>query len=151
MASAVRFDRQPFERTVRCRTVANVLSMGFVVRRWLPMLGGEVIESQQRIAVLVQAFRRLLVFHLIVLDESIKRSLGVSLGLGRPNLLQGAFGLRLLVLRQLGEHVGGLMHPTALLAAGRPDFADSFPEAERAVGDRQLRPHIEPPPFQIEQ
>jgi len=33
MASAVRFDRQPFDRTVRWRTVANVLSMGFVVRK----------------------------------------------------------------------------------------------------------------------
>src|SRR6266699_2079184 len=33
MASAVRFDRQPFDRIVRWRTVANVLSMGFVVRK----------------------------------------------------------------------------------------------------------------------
>jgi hypothetical protein len=30
MASAVLFDRQPFDRMVRCRTVAKVLSMGFV-------------------------------------------------------------------------------------------------------------------------
>ena len=33
MASAVLFDRQPLDRMVRCRTVAKVLSMGFVVRR----------------------------------------------------------------------------------------------------------------------
>ena len=32
MASAVLFDRQPFDRMVRCRTVAKVLSIGFVVR-----------------------------------------------------------------------------------------------------------------------
>jgi len=43
------------------------------------------------------------------------------------------------------------MDPTALLARGRPDLAGSFPEAERAVSDRQFRPHIEPAPFQIEQ
>jgi len=30
MASAVLFDRQPFDRIVLCRTVANVLSIGFV-------------------------------------------------------------------------------------------------------------------------
>src|ERR1700675_2516261 len=30
MASAVLFERQPFERIVRCRTVAKVLSIGFV-------------------------------------------------------------------------------------------------------------------------
>src|SRR5437868_1999394 len=29
MASAVLFDRQPFDRIVRCQTVAKVLSMGF--------------------------------------------------------------------------------------------------------------------------
>src|SRR4051794_34258793 len=31
MAIAVLFERHPLERTVRCRTVANVLSMGLVV------------------------------------------------------------------------------------------------------------------------
>ena len=30
MASAVLFERQALDRTVRCRTVANVLSIGFV-------------------------------------------------------------------------------------------------------------------------
>ena len=30
MASAVLFDRQPFDRMVRCRTVAKVLSMALV-------------------------------------------------------------------------------------------------------------------------
>ena len=30
MARAVLFERQPFDLTVRCRTVANVLSIGFV-------------------------------------------------------------------------------------------------------------------------
>jgi hypothetical protein len=33
IASAVLFDRQPFDRIVRWRTVAKVLSMGLVVRR----------------------------------------------------------------------------------------------------------------------
>ena len=33
MTSAVRWLRQPFVRTVRCRTVAKTLSIGFVVRR----------------------------------------------------------------------------------------------------------------------
>src|SRR3954447_3884592 len=41
IASAVLFDRQPFERIVRCRTVANVLSIGFVVSQVLPVFGGE--------------------------------------------------------------------------------------------------------------
>ncbi|MEY9405322.1 hypothetical protein ABIF79_011761 [Bradyrhizobium japonicum] len=31
---AVVDDNEPFVRTVLCRTVANTLSMGFVVRKW---------------------------------------------------------------------------------------------------------------------
>ena len=41
MASAVLFDRQPFDRTVRCRTVAKVLSMGFVVRKCFQCSAGK--------------------------------------------------------------------------------------------------------------
>ena len=39
--SAVLFDRQPFDRMVRCRTVAKVLSMGFVVRRCFQCSAGK--------------------------------------------------------------------------------------------------------------
>ena len=48
------FERYPFERTVRWRTVANVLSIGFVVRRCF-VLGREVVEGKQRFAILRQA------------------------------------------------------------------------------------------------
>ena len=51
---AVLFERHPFERTVRWRTVANVLSIGFVVRRCF-VLGREVVEGKQRFAILRQA------------------------------------------------------------------------------------------------
>src|SRR5713101_1045725 len=67
------------------------------------------------------------------------------------DFLQRAFGLRLLALRQLGEYVGGLVHPAALLARSRPDLASGLPEPERAVGDDELRGHVEPAPLQVEQ
>src|SRR5271169_2021446 len=41
MAIAVLFERHPLERTVRCRTVANVLSMGLVVRRCFQCSAGK--------------------------------------------------------------------------------------------------------------
>src|SRR5881392_3058568 len=41
MATAVLFERHPLERTVRCRTVANVLSMGLVVRRCFQCSAGK--------------------------------------------------------------------------------------------------------------
>jgi hypothetical protein len=41
MASAVLFDRQRFDRIVLCRTVAKVLSMGFVVRKCFQCSAGK--------------------------------------------------------------------------------------------------------------
>jgi hypothetical protein len=38
---AVVGDNEPFVRTVLCRTVANTLSMGFVVRRWSQCSAGK--------------------------------------------------------------------------------------------------------------
>ena len=37
----VLFERQPLDRTVLCRTVANVLSIGFVVRRCFQCSAGK--------------------------------------------------------------------------------------------------------------
>jgi hypothetical protein len=41
IASAVLFERQPFDRIVRCRTVANVLSIGFVLRKCFQCSAGK--------------------------------------------------------------------------------------------------------------
>ena len=41
MASAVLFDRNPFERIVLCRTVAKVLSIGLDVRRCFQCSAGK--------------------------------------------------------------------------------------------------------------
>jgi Transposase, Mutator family len=54
-------------------------------------------------------------FQRVALDEGVERQLGSDLRFGHPYLLQRAFGFRLLALRQLGEHVRGLVHPAALL------------------------------------
>src|SRR5206468_11166883 len=58
---------------------------------------------------------------------------------------------RLLAFRQLGEHVRGLVHPAALLARFRPDLTGRLPEPECAIGDNELRGHVEPAPLEIEQ
>src|SRR5271156_3604084 len=48
MASAVLFERRPFERVVLCRTVAKVLSIGFDVRKCfqgLVRLSGDLFDE----------------------------------------------------------------------------------------------------------
>jgi hypothetical protein len=130
MASAVLFERHPLERTVRWRTVANELSMTFVVRRC-----GKVVEGEQRVAILDQAFDRLVVFDALGFREGVECYERVLLGLGHPDLLQCTLGFRLLALRQLVQDIGGLVHPAALPARVGPYFFEGLPEAKRAIGD----------------
>src|SRR5262245_8803071 len=57
----------------------------------LPMLGREVVEGEQRIAILDQALDRLLVFGAPGLDQGVERHERILLGLGHPDLLQRAW------------------------------------------------------------
>jgi hypothetical protein len=43
------------------------------------------------------------------------------------------------------------VHPAALAARHGPHLLDRLPEAERAVGDRELRADREPAPLEVEQ
>ena len=65
----------------------------------LPVLGREVIEHQQCVAVFGQALGGLGVLQFVALDEGTEGRLRSDLGVGYPDLLQGAFGFRLLALR----------------------------------------------------
>src|SRR5205085_1161273 len=60
-------------------------------------------------------------------------------------------GFWLLALWQFVEDVGGLVHPAALLACGRPQLAERFPEAKRAVGDGEFGRDRQTSVLQIEQ
>jgi hypothetical protein len=111
----------------------------------------EVVERQQRIAVLGQAIGSSLVFDLVGFDKGFQCRNGILLGLGHPDLLQRALGLGVQALRHLVQDIGGFVHPAALLAGCRPHFAERFPEPERAVGDRNLRRRCQAATLQIEQ
>lgn len=69
MAIAFLFDGRPLARTERWRTVAKVLSIGFIVRWCFAVLGGEVVAREQRIVVLRKAVGGLLVFEPVAFDE----------------------------------------------------------------------------------
>src|SRR5882757_5840080 len=112
----------------------------------LPVLSREVVEGKQRVAILDQALDSLVVFDAPSFDEGVERGECILLGLGHPNLLERTLGLRLLALGQLVQDIGGLVHPTALAACPRPHLLDRLPEAEGAVGDRELGSHRKRPP-----
>src|ERR1700719_3037921 len=117
----------------------------------LPVLSREVVEGKQRVAILDQALDSLVVFDAPGFDEGVERGECILLGLGHPDLLEHTLGLRLLALGQLVQDIGGLVHPTALAACPRPHLLDRLPEAEGAVGDRELGSHRKPPPFEVEE
>ena len=80
MASAVLFERHPFERIVLCRTVAKVLSMGLVVRRCF-QCRREIVKDEQRLWIFPQALGGLVVFDSIGFDESVERRAEIGLKL----------------------------------------------------------------------
>ena len=57
-----------------------------------PVLGREVVEREQRLAILRQALGRLRVFGAVAGQELIERGLGIRLGLRHPDFVQCHFG-----------------------------------------------------------
>src|SRR5262245_58349561 len=104
----------------------------------LPVLGREVVEGEQHVAILDQALGRLVIFDAPGLDEGVEGRKRILLVLGHPDFLQRPLGFRLLALRQFVEDVGGFVHPPALAARLGPDLFDRLPESKRAIGDREL-------------
>ncbi len=101
------------------------------------MLGGEVVEGEQRLAVFGQALDGLVVLDAIEFDERIQGSLGGVPGLRHPDVLQCALGLGLQALGQLVQDIRGFMHPATLRSCLRPHLSDRLPTAERPVGRRR--------------
>src|ERR1700692_706190 len=116
-----------------------------------PMLGGEVVEGEHWLAVLAEALDSLLILDAIRFDERIECSLGVLPGLRHPDVLQCTLGLCLQALWQLVQDIRRFVHPAALCTRLRAHLIDRLPEAERPVGDGELRPYCQTAPLEIEQ
>jgi hypothetical protein len=81
----------------------------------------------------------LIVFQLVGCDEGVERGPGVLARLVSAIHISAVTAwLGLLALRQFAKDVGGLVHPAALLARGRPQLAKRLPEAKRAIGDGEF-------------
>ena len=145
VASAVLLDRQPFDRMVRWRTVAKMLSMGLVVRRCFHAQPG---SRRTPVACPDPCPGSRPPSHISACSSRRRRRTPAR---RRPwfrpsrspatRVWPSAAGSR-----RLGDHIRGLVHPAALLARfGRP--AGGLPEAECAIGDGGPRRHVGPRRF----
>ena len=146
IASAVWRLRQPLVLVVRCRTVANLLAIGFVVRMGFQCSAGEVAEGEQIGAVLGPAWHRPVVFHAAGFGAAIKG--GIGIGFRQPDVFQIRLGFRLDRSGHRIQDVGGFMHPAARhpgLAVNRVQRGPK-PDGPGTRWHRQPRPAWARPP-----
>ena len=94
----------------------------------LPVLGGEVVESQKHVTVLGQACRGLGIFRPVGFQEEVEGALGILPGFGHPDVLHVLFGFLLQALGQFVQDVACLVHPATLLAGFSVSFSKRLPE-----------------------
>ena len=102
------------------------------------MLGREVVEGEQRCAVLGQARRGLVVLGPILVDETVEGGFGIGAALRLVDGVQVLLGLALHRFRQGVEDVGRLVDPTSLLPGRRPDLVQGLPEAQGTIAGGEL-------------
>ena len=135
---AVFCGRAPFVLTVRCRTVAKTLSMGFQVRKWFQCLAGKSKKAQERVTVFSQAFDGLEIFGAVLLGEDRDGRFCARPFRRDLHLAPVRLHVRLNRLRDPIEDVEEHVLPASLVARSGENLLERFPEAERSVADRDL-------------
>jgi len=116
-----------------------------------PVFGRKVVEGQEGVPILCQTFSRLRILGRIGGNKRIDGLVRGVFRLRHPDLMECAFGLGLVRLWQLVQHVGRLVDPTPLSQGGSKDLGEGRPEPQGPIADRQLRVHGEAPVFEIKQ
>lgn len=104
-----------------------------------PVLRGTIVERQQLVTNVLQAFTGLGVLRFVRGQEFVEGTLRVLARVGHPDRVHLFFRLRLQVLRQFIEHVGGFVDPAALLARRGKHLLHRPPEVHGAVADGYVR------------
>ncbi len=116
----------------------------------LPVLGREVEEVHRLLAILDQLHCGLGILVLVAGQETVEGPVGLVPGLRHPDLLQCRLHPGMDGLRHGGQHVGGLVHPAALVPGLRKHPVERRPEPHGTVPDRQFR-SVHAPSLQVQQ
>ncbi len=101
------------------------------------MLGRAIVEREQRLTVLAQAGRGLVVLGAVLADEAFEGGFGRGAVLGLVDGVQVLLGFAVHRLRQNVQDVGGLVHDPNAIDAVRFTVALPFAGAGRAVRRRR--------------
>jgi len=88
----------------------------------LPVLGREVVERQQHVAIFDQLFDRPLVFDALGFNEQIEGDDGLLFCCRHPNVLQACLGLFMHWLGHSTRDVGHLVDPALMFFRRRVDI-----------------------------
>src|SRR6056297_672899 len=113
------------------------------------VLGRKVVEREQLVSIIDQAFAGLWVFRLERVDEQIEGGMRILAGLGLPYVVQHFPSFGLGALGKVIEHIAGLMHPAALLAGCRENVFQRRPEAHGTIAQSQFW-SLQAPAFEAE-
>src|SRR6056297_268831 len=113
------------------------------------VLGRKVVEREQLVSIIDQAFAGLWVFRLERVDEQIEGGMRILAGLGLPYVVQHFPGFGLGALGKVIEHIAALMHPAALLAGCRENVFQRRPEAHGTIARSQFW-SLQAPAFEAE-
>jgi hypothetical protein len=94
--------------------------------RVFPMLGGKVVEGEQRVTIFGKALGCFFAFAAVGLDEDVESGFGGAPCLRHPDVVQRTLNLAVQAVGQLVEHVGGLVHPTTLRSRVRQIYSIAF-------------------------
>ena len=117
----------------------------------LPVFGREVVEGEQIGSVFGQAFDCPVVFHSVSLDEEIEGGVGLSFGLGHPDVFQMRLGLGLDRLGHGVQNICGLVDPAPLDPGLAVNLVQGGPEPHGTITNGKLRRSFQAPAFQIEE
>jgi len=101
-------------------------------------LGWEVVEGQERRAILGEAAHGSVVLRTVLAGEAAEGGLGVGAVLRFVDRVEVLLGLAVHRLRQGVEDVGGLVNPASLPTRRRPDYVQRLPEAQATVAGGEL-------------
>ena len=117
----------------------------------IPVFGREIEKSQQRIAILGQAGHGPFVLGAVFVFEPVQCGDRFFSRRGVVNVVEVRLHIGRHRLGKLVDDIADLVEPASLVCCLREHLLQGFPKTQGTIADGQVRRHIEPAAFQVDQ